>query len=405
MPLFKYKARDQNGGLVEQESAAESVEKLKVGLREHGLWLIEAREKVAWQELLCSPQRESVRPLELVMYTKQMAAMLEAGISLLNALNLLEELASARFRRILNKIGTEIEGGRSYAEGLGLFPGIFSPFYLGMIEAGEESGLLAEMHGKLTEYLEKSSDLKKKLLFASSYPLMVLGATFLGVALILAYAFPKIADTYSKSNTELPEITKVMLAISKFLVEQWYLPLGLIIILVVAIFGLRIHQQEPLKSRLDRWRLKIPFYGAFYQKVILAQFTHNLSLLLQSGLPLLKALEILKNILENLILKGYLDELKSSIEQGNGLSHYLQQNKFFPSLLVAMIRTGEESGNLAGMIMKANFYYTQELEDGVKQFTNLIEPILILLAAGMVFLVLLAFYLPLFQLFKTSMPH
>ncbi len=403
MAVFKYQARDQQGSLLQGELEAESLAKLKLGLREHQLWLIKAEIVWDWQQFL--GQGERIRHLELVMYTKQMAAMLDAGISLLNALDLMQELASARFRRVLSRMTTEIKGGKSYAEVLKLFPEIFSAFFVGMMEAGEESGLLAEMHAKLTEYLEKSKDLQKKLLFATTYPLLVLGTTFLGIILILTYAFPKIADTYSRSKTELPEITRLILGLSQWLSNYWYLPLGLILLLLLAVFVLQLQKQEPVKSWLDRLVLQLPLYGGFYRRIILAQLTQNLALLLQSGLPLLKAIEIIKNLLGNVVIKGYLEELKHSIEQGNGLSYYLQQNNFFPPLLVAMVHTGEETGNLSGMIMKANLYYTQELEDGVKQFTNLIEPVLILFAAGMVFLVLLAFYLPLFQLFKTAMPH
>jgi type IV pilus assembly protein PilC len=398
---YKYKARNQKGQLISGYAEADSLQLLKEHLRSNGAWLTTAK-KVGGVLLSSSSH---IRTLELMMFAKQMAVLLNSGVSLLNSLSTMQESASPGFKPVLTRIIEEIKAGHTYSSALSFFPRVFSPFFIGMMEVGEASGLLGEMHQRVSSHLEYGMNLRKKMIMASTYPCMVMLATIGAVVFMLIYAFPKIADVYSRNKVELPLISQVMVSASNFLIYKWYIPVLLVVAIFVAFLGFRIHKKQPLKGWLDQTLMVIPLYGSFYRRIILANFTHNLSLLLTSGVTILRGVDIVKTLLNNSIIKEYMDRIISSIQEGEGLAAYLRTNSFFPPLLVSMVRTGEQSGELSEMMEKAGSFYRQEVEDGATQFTALIEPVLIAFAAGTVFIVLLAFYLPMFKLAKVMMPH
>jgi type IV pilus assembly protein PilC len=398
MPVYQYHARDQHGKLITGAAAVEDIQVLKAGLKERGLWLTKAKKEFHFSDYFQFAPR--IRPLELLMYAKQMGVMLGAGISLVAALDQILLNASPRFRPVVAKISEAIKNGSAYAEALAAFPGIFSPFFIGMIEVGEAGGMLGEMHRKLTAHLQQGFSMKKKLVFASLYPSFILTATVGGVVTILVYAFPKIAAVYSKHHVELPLITRIMIGLSQFLMRQWYLPVGVIGLVLFLLGVVRIQRKPRVKAGLDRLSLKIPFYNEFINQMMVAQFALNFSLLLNSGVSILKTLEIVKNLMSNSVVRTYFDELRRSVQEGLGMATYMRTNRFFPPLLVSMIQTGESSGELIQMTDEASRFYAEEVEDAMKKFVAVIEPVLIIVAAGSVFLVLLAFYLPMFQMIK-----
>lgn len=405
MPRFKYKARNQDGLVVTGYAEADSADLLKAGLRDRGLWLTHATAQQNIWGMSLTRANERIRHIELVMFTKQMGVMLDSGLSLLGALNSLQETASERFKPVLSRMAEEVQAGQPYSKALALYPKIFSPFFIGMMEVGEAGGLLGQMHTKLASHLEQELELKNKVIIASIYPLMVFGATIFGVIIMLVFSFPRIAAVYKRNNAVLPFLTRVMMGISNFLTHQWYIPLALIAGLLILFFGVKIHHRPAVKSRLDRLTLKIPLYGHFIHQVILARLTYNLSLLLNSGVPLLHSLDILKGLMENVVAKGHVGGIAASVREGQGISNYLKLTPFFPPLLVSLVKTGEESGSLADMMKKCSDFYEKDVEAGLRQFTALLEPVLITFAAGSVFLVLLAFYLPLFKMIQVVSGH
>jgi type IV pilus assembly protein PilC len=404
LPRYKYKARNQDGMVVTGIAEADNPELLKAGLRERGIWLIRATEQRNIWGLSLTPN-DRISHMELVLFTKEMGVMLDAGLSLLAALSSLQETASQSLKAVLTRIMEEVRAGQPYSKALALFPRIFSPFYLGMMEVGEAGGLLGQMHTKLASHLEEELDLKNKVIAASIYPAMVFAATFIGVCIMLIFAFPRIASVYKKNNATLPLLTQLMLGISSFLTKQWYIPVAFIALLLILFLVVKIHRRPKVKDLLDRITLGLPLYGRFIHHVMLARLTYNLSLLLNSGVPLLQSLDILMDILDNVVVKEHVAGIISSVRKGLGISNYLKQNPFFPPLLVSMIRTGEESGSLAEMMKKASDFYEKDVEAALHRFTTLLEPFLILFAAGSVFLVLLAFYLPMFKMIQVVSGH
>lgn len=401
MPQFQYQGRNQNGAIVKGLAEADNLDQLKTGLRKNGIWVTEARIKPEQKESIFKYQSNVIKPVDLILYTKQIGAMLNSGVSLLRSLETFRETAPPQFIPVVSKIIENVKEGKTYSSALAEFPKVFSSFYIGMIQVGEAGSLLGEMHLKVVSYLEQGSSLKGKILFAAFYPSMVLGATAMGIGIIMVYAFPKIADLYRKNKVALPFLSQAVLNISDFLVAYWVWLLLLFSMVLSLFLVFQIHRKPPLKGWLDRVVFKTPFYGKLYQQILLYRFAYNLALLLNSGVPLLKSFEVILSVTNNQVMQGYLEELSTFIKEGGGMAAYLQRNKFFPPLFVSMLRTGEESGEFVKMVNDTSKYYESEVEKSLTKFIAVLEPVLIIIAAVIVVVVLLAFYLPMFRMFKT----
>jgi type II secretory pathway component PulF len=401
VPQYQYQGRNQNGAVVKGSAEADTLDQLKTNLRKNGVWVTEARIEPERRESFFKYQSNVIKPGDLILYTKQIGAMLSSGVSLLRSLETFSETAPPQFIPVVSKIIANVKEGKTYSSALAEFPKVFSPFYIGMVQVGEVGSLLGEMHLKVVSYLEQGSSLKGKILFAAFYPSMVLGATAMGVGIIMIYAFPKIADLYKKNKVALPFLSQAVLNISDFLVAYWIWLLLLFAMVLSLFLVFRIHRKPPLKGWLDQIVFKIPFYGKLYQQILLYRFAYNLALLLNSGVPLLKSFEVILSITNNQVMQGFLKELSTFIKEGGGMAAYLQRNKFFPPLFVSMIRTGEESGEFVKLVNDTSQYYESEVEKGLTKFIAVLEPVLIIIAAIIVVVVLLAFYLPMFQMFKT----
>ena len=400
MPQYHYKGRNQSGAIVKGYAQADTVDQLKTNLRNNNIWVTEAYQKPEKGKGFFKYQSVIVRPNDLILYTKQIGALLSSGVPLIRSLETFYQTASPEFKPVILKIIEAIKEGKTYSDALAEFPKVFTPFYIGMVQVGEMGSFLGEMHLKIVTYLEQVATLKGKILFAAFYPCMVLGATVLGISIIMVYAFPKIAAIYKKNKVALPFLSKLVLNISDFMVANWpWLFLVTIIILTLFIV-FRIHQKPPLKEWSDRAVFKVPFYGKLYQQILLYRFSYDLALLLNSGVPLVKSFEIILTIMNNQVMKDYITELSESVEEGESMAGYLQRNEFFPPLFVAMVRTGEETGEFVKMVGDISKYYETEVEKGLTKFIAVLEPLLIIIAAIIVVVVLLAFYLPMFGMFK-----
>jgi len=398
VPQYQYKGRNRRGIVVKGFAEAESLEQLKVNLRKNAIWVTEAKTKSELWQKLTSNQQAKISNSELISFTKQMGVMLNSNVSLLRAMETCQDNVSKQFKPVLTKMIEEIKSGKTYTQTLTAFSRIFSPFYIGMIQIGETGGLWGEIHQKIVTYLEQGATMRGKVLFAAIYPCMVLGVTIIGVSFILIFGFPRIAEFYEKSNIQLPFITQALLKVSDFMVHYWIL--ALIFLVTLTFLFLSFYQKAPVKGWLDKLVFKIPVYGNLLRQILLYRFTHNLALLLNSGVPLTKALEVIRTTITNQIMAGYIEALDLHIKKGGEMAEYLQQNRFFPPLLVSMVRTGEESGELAKMVNDTSKYYEAAVERGLNKLIALLEPVLIICAAGIVFIILLAFYLPMFKMFQ-----
>ena len=286
--------------------------------------------------------------------------------------------------------------GTSLADALKGHPRVFTDLYINMVRAGEASGSLDVVLLRLADYTENYAALRDKVRSALTYPVLmgIVGAAIL--FFLLSYVVPKVTKLFSENQATLPLMTTILLAISGFLQDYWWLVLGTIAIIAISV---RVSTRTPAgRLRFDRFVLAFPYVGKLIKKVALARFARTLSTLLTSGITLLTALDIVKNVVSNTVLSQAIDDARSSIREGQSIAPPLKKSGLFPAMLVHMIAVGEKSGELEAMLAKAADAYDREVESSVTAVTSILEPVMILIGGGVVLFIVMAILLPIFEL-------
>jgi general secretion pathway protein F len=340
---------------------------------------------------------ERITPQELALLTRQLSTLVGAGLPLVDCLSaLIEQVESARIKRTLSHIREQVTEGTSLADALKAHPRIFSDLYVNMVRAGEASGALDVVLLRLADYTESYAALRDKVRSALTYPiLMAIVGT--GIMLfLLSYVVPKVTKIFAENKAALPLMTTVLLAISGFLQEYWWLVVGAIVAVAVSI---RASTRTPAgRLRYDRYVLLIPYFGKLLKKVALARFARTLSTLLTSGITLLQSLDIVKNVVNNTVLSKAIEDARSSIREGQSIAPPLKKSGLFPAMLIHMIAVGEKSGELEQMLSRAADAYDAEVTSAVNSLTSVLEPVMILIGGAVVLFIVLAILLPIFQL-------
>lgn len=407
MPRFKYRARDFRGSSIEQVTEAGNATDLRTRLREQGMYVLEIAEVRASSNLSQQFSLEGIQmlltPIKLrdkSVFARQMSALINAGVSLVRALSVLQEQASnIKFKKYLTQLSYDVQQGTSLADGMRKFPDAFDNLFVAMIQAGEVGGVLDEVLERVSKLLEDQDRLERQLKSALAYPTTVLVlavAIFLGM---VTFILPVFKNIFKQLGGELPAFTQAMLVISDFLQN----PFGWVGIFAL-IFGVGFAYRQAYKTTggrvlIDRVKLKIPLFGDLIQKAAVARFCRTFGSLFRSGVPILTALEIVRDTAGNQVIANAVDQARRVIREGGMISPTLQKEKVFPPMAVQMINVGEESGELDTMLMKVADFYELEVEQAVKALTSLLEPIMIVFLGGMVGSVILSMYLPLFSIF------
>lgn len=338
-----------------------------------------------------------IRKKELIPFTRQMASMLNAGMSILASVSTLEEQSTnASFRQVLRQLRDVIESGSPFSEGLSLFPQIFDDMYVNMVAAGEESGQFAPVLKRLADMLDASARLTRKVKSALTYPIVVLALSFIIAGGLVTFVVPVFAEMFSDFGKDLPALTQLLVDISGFTREWWYIILGALIV-SIWVFR-RWHATEAGLYKVDKAILKLPVFGSLLQKVAIARFCRLFSHMLTSGVPILDALEIVSQSLGNSVLGKSFLSARTGVEQGDNLSDSLEGKPFLPVLMVRMIAAGEKSGRIDEMLVSVADTYDDEVEVTLETLTSLMEPFLIVFMGIVIGTIVIAMYLPIFQL-------
>jgi general secretion pathway protein F len=406
MPVYAYKGLSQDGravsGIIDADTPKGARQKLRSGgifptditeeQRQKAREIAEARSQFSLNWLV-----ERIKPQELALLTRQLSTLVGAGLPLVDCLSaLIEQVESARIKRTLSHIREQVTEGTSLADALKAHPRIFSDLYINMVRAGEASGALDLVLLRLADYTENYAALRDKVRSALTYPslMAVVGSSIL--FFLLSYVVPKVTKIFAENKAALPLMTTVLLAISGFLQEYWWLVVGTIIAVVVSI---RLSTRTPAgRLRYDRYVLGIPYFGKLLKKVALARFARTLSTLLTSGITLMQSLDIVKNVVNNTVLAKAIEEARSSIREGQSIAPPLKKSGLFPAMLIHMIAVGEKSGELEQMLSKAADAYDNEVSSAVTSLTSILEPMMILIGGGVVLFIVLAILLPIFEL-------
>ena len=400
MPVYEYKALNRKGKQISGLLDADSLKTAKSKLRRSKIFPISMNEvtaRVEKQKKSFFVFQSKIRAVEIAMMTRQLSTLIAAGFPLTTALNtMVPQTKKESFKRVLSKIKDSIEEGSSFADALAQYPGIFSSVYINMVRAGEASGTLEIVLERLADISEKQHKLNHKLKSAMAYPVLM---TLVGVGVLfflLTVIVPNITSIFEEMNQTLPMTTQLLINTSSFLTHWWWLIISVIVLLVV--LWQIIRQRPSVQKVVDQFVLKLPVAGELIQKISVARLTRTLGSLLENGVALLDALEIVRNITGNKIIEKAITDAKKEVERGRELGDVLGQNPHFPYLAVQMIKVGEKSGNLETMLEKTARVYDDEIETNMMGLTSLIEPVIILVMAVVVGFIVLSICLPIFEM-------
>jgi len=400
MATFRYSARDASGRVVAGAIDAET-EVLVLGkLQEMGFFVTNLQRQsggaVSLRRLDLGKLRK-VGMRELTVFTRQFATMVNAGLSMVRTLNILEaQTESAKLKTIVGDVRKHVEEGMTLSDALGQHPDTFSALTINMVRAGEIGGVLDDVLNRLAIFYEKDLSLRQKVRAAMTYPAAIF--TFaLGVIFFLVFfILPQFIGFFEGLDLQLPLPTRVLIFVTHALTGYWYVFLGG---LLVSFWGLRVYiGTERGRFRWDRYKLRVPVFGPLLRKVTISRFTRTLGTLITSGVPIMQALEVVSKAVENKIVAQAIDNVRSSIREGESIALPLQNSGLFPPMVVQMTAVGEETGTLDSMLQKVADFYDAEVESTLVQLTSILEPLLIMFLGFVVGFIVLSFYMPLYQL-------
>jgi general secretion pathway protein F len=405
MPIFEYTAINEKGKQAKGSLEAENARAARTRLRSQGMLpttIEESRtrpteqKKRRPQQSLRSSLGERVSAKTLAFSTRQLATLLSAGIPLVEALQSLAEQTVPTFRRMLVDIKEQVEQGTSFARALGSYPKVFPRLYVNMVASGEASGKLDSVVMSLAEYLEAQLELRRKLISALIYPVIMLSFCSLVVAGLLAFVVPQIVEIFTKQGAKLPVPTRIMIAISDILVFYWY---AVALVLVGLVLGsIRLYRTEKGRAFVDSLLYRAPLVGGLYTKVLTARITRTLGTLLTSGVGLLESLDMAKNVVGNVHFQRAMADARDGVTEGRSLSRELLRSKLFPPMACQMIAVGERSGRLEEMLSIAGATFEKEASSTIAGLTALIEPLMIIVLGGIVLAIVVSVLLPLTEL-------
>jgi general secretion pathway protein F len=403
MSVFEYVALDENGrqrkGFIDAPGMAAARQKL----REENVYPVEINQASDKKEsslagVLKINIWQRVSANDVSIFTRQLSTLLGAGMPLVPSLSILMKQAqNPLLKKSLAQIRDQVNEGKSLTEGMSGFPQIFPPFYLNMVRAGEASGTINLVLERLADFSENQQTLMNKIRSALAYPIIMF---FMGSAVIfilMAFVVPKITGIFADMHQTLPLITIILITVSNFLKSFWWLILILLAAGVVA-FKYMTNSTEGGKRQWDNAKLKIPVWGQVNLKIAIARFSRTLATLLQSGVPLLSAMEIVRNVVNNIIIGDAISKASKDLEEGKGLSGPLTQSGIFPPLVIEMIAVGEQSGTLEKMLNRIATAYETEAQSDIMVMTSLLEPIMILVMGLGVGFIVVSILLPIFEM-------
>jgi general secretion pathway protein F len=401
MPVFAYRGLAANGRSVVGVVDADSVRTARGKLRDRGIFPTELAEEVAAVKRSLSDYLPSfgrrIPPSELSLLTRQLSSLLGAGVQLVDALAALADQSTRPVtKRLLSQVRERVREGTSLGDALAGHPETFSDLYIGMVRAGEAAGALETVLDRIADFNERQAEFVSKVSQALTYPVIMVCLGSAIMMFLMGYVVPKIADIFQQSNAALPLPTVILIAISNFVSSYWIL---LILLVVGTIAGISYGLSTKRGRRLyDTWILRLPFIGGTVTRVLCARFSRTLATMLQSGVQLLPALASVKHVITNGLMADAVEESRTSIREGHGMTHPLAQSGLFPPLLVEMIRVGERSGEIESMLERVADTYEREVSRSLNQLTTLLEPVMTLAMAAIILFMMLAILLPIFQL-------
>lgn len=400
---FKYKVRDGQGRVTEAVAQAESANVLRTRLTARGMDIIEIRSKGtggggslddSWEQFL--EKYTTVTLKDMVIFSRQFSAMISSGVAMLRTLYIIvEQCPNRKLKRALDDVRQSVESGLSLSDAMEKQGGIFDNLYVSMVRAGEAGGILSEVLQRLADYLEYKEKLNQKVKSALVYPTVVLIVAVAVFWAMLTFVLPVFEGLFKNIGGELPAYTQFLISLSIYVRSIW-MALFLVACLVIFFMLRRYNKTEIGKLHIDTVKLSVPLVGGLIKKVAIARFSRTFGTLIRAGVPMLNALEVVRNTAGNAVVSTAVDKIYKEVRQGGSISQPMARSSIFPPMVTQMVAVGEETGKLDDMLSKVADFYDMEVENSVEQLTSALEPIMVVTIGGIVGSVVVGMYLPIF---------
>jgi len=395
LDVFQWSGKDTRGNAMKGELAGTNVAAVKAQLRKQGIRADRVSKKSA---SLFAGGKKPIKPMDIAIFTRQLATMMKAGIPLVQSFEIVGEgLDNPSMREIVMQIRDDVSAGTNFAESIRKHPRQFDELFCNLVDAGEQSGSLETMLDRLATYKEKSEALKAKIKKAMNYPITVVTIALIVTGILLVKVVPQFAATFSSFGAELPVFTQFVMKISDFAIAWWYYAVGLIIAGGYA-FKEASFRSKAFRESIERLTLKLPVIGEILEKSALARFTRTLATTFAAGVPLPDALTSCAGASGNVVYRNALMKVRDDVTTGQQLTYSLRAAQLFPIMILQMVSIGEESGALDAMLDKCATFYEAEVDNAVDGLTAMMEPMIMAILGVLVGGLMIAMYMPIFQI-------
>lgn len=391
---FKWEGKDRRGAVVSGVINGQNPALVKAQLRKQGI----NPTKVRKESSLSFGKGKKIKPMDIALFTRQMATMMKAGVPLLQSFDIIGEgFDNPNMRKLIDDVKQEVAAGNSFATSLRKKPEYFDELYCNLVESGEQAGALENLLDRIATYKEKTEALKAKIKKAMNYPIAVVVVAVIVSAILLIKVVPQFESVFAGFGAELPAFTQMVIHISNFMQKWWFIILAAIFASAFT-FREAMKRSEKLRDAIDRGILKLPIVGDILYKSAVARFARTLSTTFAAGVPLVDALDSVAGATGNVVFKNATNKIKADVSTGMQLNFSMRTTGTFPSMAVQMTAIGEESGALDEMLSKVASFYEEEVDNMVDGLTSLMEPIIMSVLGVLIGGLIIAMYLPIFQL-------
>jgi type IV pilus assembly protein PilC len=398
IPIFVWEGADRNGNRKKGELQAKTSALAKAQLRREGVNVLKIKPKPKPLFGLGGPKRKAITPMDIAIFSRQLATMMKAGVPLVQSFEIVGNgHENANMQEMILAIKSDIEGGNSLTESLRKFPLHFDDLFCNLVQAGEHAGILDSILDKVATYKEKTEALKSKIKKAMFYPIAVMLVAVIVVTILLLFVIPEFEDLFSGFGAELPAPTQFVVNMSRFLQEWWWAVFGSIG-LAIFFFGYFKKRSRKMREFLDRLSLKIAIIGPILEKAAIARYARTLQTMFAAGTPLVEALGSVSGAVGNIVFSNAVDQIQQEVSTGTQLNKAMTNTGVFPNMVLQMTAIGEESGALDTMLGKVADFYEAEVDNLVDGLTSLLEPIIMSVLGVIIGGIVVAMYLPIFQM-------
>jgi len=392
---FIWEGTDNRGVRTKGELAARTEMVARAELRRQGIRVVKLRKK---PRAIFGARQKKITTRDIAIFSRQLATMLSAGVPLVQAFDIVGRgHENPSMQDLLLRIKSDIESGISLAEALGRHSLYFDELFCNLVQAGEQAGVLETLLHKIAEYKEKTESIKAKIKKALTYPTAVVVVAVVVTAILLIFVVPQFEELFKGFGADLPAFTRLVVDLSKFVQEWWYVILGGLILIVYGFIQLK-NRSDAFNQALDRLALRVPVVGIIIHKAAIARFARTLATMSTAGVPLVEALESVSGATGNFVYSNAVLQMRDDVSSGTQLQASMRQTALFPNMVIQMVAIGEESGSLDNMLGKVADFYEEEVDNAVSSLSSLIEPMIMAVLGVVVGGLVIAMYLPIFKL-------